>query len=977
MLSAKNAEEIASKANQLEINQIKSTVDKNTTAITQTAKDITSKADKTTVDQLNKTVTNQGTQISQLNNAISLKANQSNLNTLTNQVSKLQSDFSVETGRIRQSVSSAQATIRKEIDEKILADNQIKDTRDTNQAPSWYWANYPRQTVKEFKTYRSLSISNDFGFGVMTTDVPWSDLSGGPIKQSFESSKGLFRRESTGRNSWSTWIKLADNQDITQTQNLIESTDKQTRQLITQIKNNRDTQLTRYNEILNTVDKHTQTIGKDGGNIAQKVMTDSAFKTEIIDQMDFNARIANSRPMTDDPDFQKGRNGLIAYNNLNNGKVFMADVKYQVNDNPNPNKRAVLLSLAGKASPNRGGFMHRLTPDKLYPGMEMVLEFQAKIPSYLTMQLNNNWLGTGGLLKFLTDNKGTDKYENYRAYCKLGAGHNLLPVFYVSFMGGNSSQQADIVISKAEIYSLNAPIGSTITQLSDSISLKVAKGDLLGEINHQAGRTLIQQGTNKLMVTDQNTVIGNGIIKNAMIQDGAISNAKIANATITSAKISSLDVAKISGLDARFVRTLWNSGSSSIFIDGDQLISRAANGSETHLRNGGLATRDNRAVTIGEIGYTPHSNGSPQYTISMSWGSHFVIRMAKQGTNRKAFQIDSGGTNAYFYLDSTLYLKNRLDVEGESIFRGSINLMGGHVLNTSGYRFDVGGEIYASKHDSTIVVTSSYNFDLRVHGNNKKMYIDNYRVFFYEPINMQGHGIFQQSDIRLKKNIKKTKQDSLALLNQIDFVNFDFKEGSKDQFGVIAQQVDRSLTQIEPDGYMAVDVNRLNMMTAHALQQEHTERKADTDMLKTKLAMLEDQVSVLKERLGLNEKNELVNVISFLDKLSLKGRASIGRTKVKQALMGVMDGYTQDQTEIIDEFDAWTDKEKGQYEIKDESLKQSLDDLGLTAVKVTLDTPFLDDLKIALEGYDQDLSGQDADSYATLYAFLEEDLENE
>ena len=40
-----------------------------------------------------------------------------------------------------------------------------------------------------------------------------------------------------------------------------------------------------YNTILNTVNAHSQTIGSDGGNVAQKVMNDSLFRTSVIDRI--------------------------------------------------------------------------------------------------------------------------------------------------------------------------------------------------------------------------------------------------------------------------------------------------------------------------------------------------------------------------------------------------------------------------------------------------------------------------------------------------------------------------------------------------------------------------------------------------------------------------------------------------------------------------------------------------------------------
>lgn len=67
--------------------------------------------------------------------------------------------------------------------------------------------------------------------------------------------------------------------------NEIESTAEDTRQLITNIKNDPAGELVGYNEIINTVDKHTQTIGSDGGSIAQKVMSEELFRESVTNPL--------------------------------------------------------------------------------------------------------------------------------------------------------------------------------------------------------------------------------------------------------------------------------------------------------------------------------------------------------------------------------------------------------------------------------------------------------------------------------------------------------------------------------------------------------------------------------------------------------------------------------------------------------------------------------------------------------------------
>lgn len=85
-------------------------------------------------------------------------------------------------------------------------------------------------------------------------------------------------------------------------------------------------------------------------------------------------------------------------------------------------------------------------------------------------------------------------------------------------------------------------VSSQITQLSDTINLKVSKGDVINQINVSTESILISG--NKVHITGQ-TTIDNGVIKNAQIADLSVSTAKIANAAITDAKIGSLSATKI------------------------------------------------------------------------------------------------------------------------------------------------------------------------------------------------------------------------------------------------------------------------------------------------------------------------------------------------------------------------------------------------------------------------------------------------
>lgn len=113
-----------------------------------------------------------------------------------------------------------------------------------------------------------------------------------------------------------------------------------------------------------------------------------------------------------------------------------------------------------------------------------------------------------------------------------------------------------------------ATIASKISQMSDDINMRVQKGDLLSQINIQAGSTLIQS---KKLFLDASSVVfsGNAFIPSAAITD--LSADKITAGTLNAGNVNiiNLDVNKLVGNTTEFVRSGWtNAYGSHVQIDG-------------------------------------------------------------------------------------------------------------------------------------------------------------------------------------------------------------------------------------------------------------------------------------------------------------------------------------------------------------------------------------------------------------------------
>ena len=86
-----------------------------------------------------------------------------------------------------------------------------------------------------------------------------------------------------------------------------------------------------------------------------------------------------------------------------------------------------------------------------------------------------------------------------------------------------------------------------------------------------------------------------------------------------------------------------------------------------------------------------------------------------------------------------------------------------------------------------------------------------------------------------------------------------------------------------------------------------------------------------------------------------------------------MEVYGNDQTAVIDEFDGWADKEKGQFTTENKELNKALNDLAFEEIEITYNSPFKKDFVELLENYEEELDGANADAYAKLYEKLVEE----
>lgn len=133
---------------------------------------------------------------------------------ITNEISSVTGRVSnAETAITQNAQEISKRLTSTQVNQAILVDKQIKDTRSDNQSPQWYWTNYPKQTVEEFKASAVIGLTSESTYAILTTNVHWTDSSGGKVKQTAKTDRATFERYGTG-STWDAWTKIANAGDL-------------------------------------------------------------------------------------------------------------------------------------------------------------------------------------------------------------------------------------------------------------------------------------------------------------------------------------------------------------------------------------------------------------------------------------------------------------------------------------------------------------------------------------------------------------------------------------------------------------------------------------------------------------------------------------------------------------------------------------------------------------------------------------------
>lgn len=147
----------------------------------------------------------------------------------------------------------------------------------------------------------------------------------------------------------------------------------------------------------------------------------------------------NGYPIHTDPEFASGLNDIQLYDNAGSGKTTITRIDMACGNSSG--KVLEIKNTGAGPSPNLGGWYFA---DGTVNARQYTCIFRAKVPTGYTINFHSNGMGTGNSNYWLTDNKGTDKWEWYAYQVNCGNGSNSSTNFF-SLAGAAGSASAPVI----------------------------------------------------------------------------------------------------------------------------------------------------------------------------------------------------------------------------------------------------------------------------------------------------------------------------------------------------------------------------------------------------------------------------------------------------------------------------------------------------------------------------------------------------
>nr|WP_205905117.1 hypothetical protein [Enterococcus casseliflavus] len=612
--------------------------------------------------------------------------------------------------------------------------------------------------------------------------------------------------------------------------NQIESTVNGTIQTVASVKNTADSALTKATQVETTANGLKTTISSvettANSALTKATQVESTANgirqtvTEVQSQLgitDIKTALAGGLVITDDPEFRKGNNGLIVYNNANNGVVTLTrESAVSGGTHPTNSNARMKITVTGSANPQFGGIL-RLTQSRV--NAKFVIRFTALLPIGRRFMHANNSMGDGARITWLTSTAGTGLWTEYMYLVECGTGGTFSTFGHLYVLDGTVPTAANPLnwyIARYEIIDISQSQQSQITQLSDNINLKVEKNDIVNQINISTEGILISGS--KVQITGQ-TYIENGVIGRAQIANLAVGTAQIADAAITDAKIGSLSATKITTgtLNAANVNIV-NLNASSIStgeLTGINIRAATFYGSSGsgNMQLNGVDLRFDTSSNSFRLNYNGIVN------VNTSYGTR-ALAFFNEGINIAASSSNSGN-----------FRNSGLTLSGDSTY---VDFYSIGSTSANGRLLYSGNSMTLNNFRTGKRISLANNFDLyvsslNVHKTNDSDWSGVYAASFTN-----------SSERRLKTNLVLLK-DSLSVLQKMKFYEYDRIDTLQHQLGPVLDEAPEKIIQGQ-----GIDQYSFITLVATSLQEHAKKTSQDIDMLALKIDNLLNEFNQLR-----------------------------------------------------------------------------------------------------------------------------------
>lgn len=416
---------------------------------------------------------------------------------------------------------------------------------------------------------------------------------------------------------------------------------------------------------------------------------------------------------------------------------------------------------------------------------------------------------------------------------------------------------------------------SRVTQLADQLSSKVSSDDFSTHLSQYSDtiwaavrnrvpsssgkmtgseiisairldRSGVKISGSKIQITGD-TSIDSAVIKNSHI--ASLNADKITAGTLNAARVRviNLDANNITGNKTNFVQSNWNNINDRVQITsaGIEMINSGAWRKTIYTATGlemyrGRGAGDNAGV----IGYFKGSeyHASDEEYFMDGFGDHHTIGIGAYGQ----IALGTGNDTSIKKFEPKMVINQKFDgIQTNKI--AALKTEAGFTISAGTARGEwasiIGGSLNGRNRltfaQSIATLEANDKLDFYASAGARVMRLT------YKSVDING-SIKYSSDARLKTNIKKSKQNSLSQILNIEYTNFDWKDGSTNQFGFIAQQVQQSASELittDSEDYLRYDETRYVHTIGHALQQSH-------EQLLERIENLEKENELLKEKLN-------------------------------------------------------------------------------------------------------------------------------